>query len=174
MTHKFIPADYTEADYRHERAICDKAHKFMERNSELTPSGGYCLSADKAKHTDYVACNNEMRGRVEQWEILHNPPEKLSAYVGDIGREERERTNLVNCRQHPLIIWTGAQIGTCHLTKKWRVQSYFGREMHQISARIAGVDGIVREYTGRGFGVGMLVNLRETAKSKRARAGKGE
>lgn len=154
MIHKFIPADYTESDYRRERAICDKAREYMERNSELTPSGGYCLSADKTKHPDYAACNNEMRGRVEQWEILHNPPEKLSAYVERGGK---------------LIVWTGAQIGTCSTTTKWRVQSYVGGEMHQISARIAGVDGSVREYTGRGFGVGMLVNLRETAKSRRAR-----
>ncbi len=169
MTHNFIPADYLESDYLRERAICDKAREYMERNSELTPSGGLlCLSAEKAKHPDYVTCNNEMRGRVEQWEILHNPPERFGAYVS------AAEPNGIGCdrqygRTYPLTVWTGQKIGYCTLATSWHVNSAFGTHMYQIYAWIRGVDGIDREYTGRGFGTGMIVNLRETAKSKRAR-----
>lgn len=173
MIHKFIPADYTESDYRRERAICDKAHKFMERNSELTPSGGYCLSADKAKDPDYAACSNEMRGRVEQWEILNNPPEKLCAYVANADPNGMGADRQYG-RTYPLTVWTGQKIGYCTLASKWRVNSAYGTHMHQIYAWIRDADGIEREYTGRGYGPGTAVMLRETAKSKRARAGKGE
>ena len=60
--------------------------------------------------------------------------------------------------------WMGDVLGTCTLGTGWRVNSYVGSRMYQIHARIAG-----REYTGRGFGEGMAVVLRETAASKRKR-----
>ncbi len=56
-----------------------------------------------------------------------------------------------NCR--------GDQIGTCVLASSWRVHNYIGSHMHQIYATIEGV-----KYTGRGFGEGMIVNLRRCAK----------
>lgn len=57
--------------------------------------------------------------------------------------------------------WHGKVIGTCYLSSSWRVRSYIGTYMHQIYARVDGVD-----YTGRGFGEGMAVNLRECAKAR--------
>jgi hypothetical protein len=41
----------------------------------------------------------------------------------------------------------------------WRVDSYIGTRMHQITAWIKGV-----RYTGRGFGEGMSVRLRPMAR----------
>jgi hypothetical protein len=55
--------------------------------------------------------------------------------------------------------WHGAEIGVCRLTSSWRVDSYIGTRMHQITAWIKGV-----RYTGRGFGEGMSVRLRPTAR----------
>lgn len=54
--------------------------------------------------------------------------------------------------------WHGNQIGTCYISKSWPVRSYIGSRMCQIYARINGVN-----YTGRGFGEGMSVNLRRCA-----------
>lgn len=53
----------------------------------------------------------------------------------------------------------------CFLSTSWRVNSYIGTHMFQIYARVEG-----RDYTGRGFGEGMCVNLRETAESARKNA----
>lgn len=172
MVHNLIPAEYTETGYRRERAICDKASAYWTANADYAKNGWSSLSAEKAAHPDYAACDNEMRGRVEQWEILHNPPEKLCAYVGNAEPNgmgiDREYG-----RTFPLTVWVGQKIGYCTLASKWHVNSGIGSHMHQIYAWIRGADGVEREYTGRGFGPGMAVMLRETAKSKRNRVGKG-
>ncbi|UUV43265.1 hypothetical protein RCCWILLIS_93 [Rhodobacter phage RcCWillis] len=83
----------------------------------------------------------------------------LVAYVGEslksgagIDRELYSRNILTD--------WHGNRIGTCYLSNSWPVNSYIGSRMYQI---YAWVDG--KEYTGRGFGRGMSVNLRETALS---------
>ncbi len=52
----------------------------------------------------------------------------------------------------------GKRIGYCALSTSWRVNSYIGTHMYQIYATVDGVD-----YTGRGFGEGMCVNLRPCA-----------
>lgn len=61
--------------------------------------------------------------------------------------------------------WQGNVLGNATKGATWRVQSYVGTYMSQWYARING-----REYTGRGFGEGMSVVLRETAASRKARA----
>lgn len=67
--------------YTRERAICDKAHAYaratMLRNGKQTN----CLTAEEAKHPDYAACSNEMRGRVELFELHRDKPAAFSAYV---------------------------------------------------------------------------------------------
>lgn len=85
----------------------------------------------------------------------------IFAYVGEnmhngIGVDRRVGTS------YRLTDFHGAQIGTCTLATSWRVNSYIGSRMYQIYARVDG-----RDYTGRGFGEGMSVRLRETAESKR-------
>lgn len=59
--------------------------------------------------------------------------------------------------------WDGKALGKCSLGKGWPVRSYLGKRMYQIYATIDG-----KQYTGRGFGAGMSVVLRETANSKRS------
>ena len=61
--------------------------------------------------------------------------------------------------------WYGNQIGFCFSRKSWPVRSYIGSRMYQFYATIGG-----REYTGRSFGEGMSIVLRETADSKRKAA----
>jgi len=140
--------------YAIERAICDKAAAYAD--SIMRPNGNYVrnwISADEAKHPDYAACDNDMRGRVDQYEILTNLPDSMVAYIGD---------NNAACT------WTGLALshdGIC--TSSWRVNSYVGSRMYQHKFQIGD-----REYTGKGFGKGMSIVLRETAASKRKRAAK--
>ncbi len=130
--------------YAVERAICDKATAYWQ---SVTKGERNYLTGEEAAHPDYAACDNDMRGRVEQYEILTNPPESLTAYISG-GK---------------VTVWTGLPLSTqLHAGKSWRVGSYVGSTMTQYHAWIGG-----RQYTGRGLGEGMMINLRETAKSKR-------
>lgn len=151
------------ARYEIERAICDRAAAYAD--SIMRPAGGPSrnwLSAEEAAHPDYAACDNAMRGRVEQFEILRDLPETIFAYIGNPACES-------NCRAavpYPVTVWTGDRIGTAYESARWKTPgSYVSSTMHQYRATIGG-----RQYTGRGPGVGMYVRLRETAASKRARS----
>lgn len=72
---------------------------------------------------------------------------RLTAYVGE---------KLTTGTAHTLTDWHGKPIGTCYFNKGWKVRSCIGDRMYQIYATVDGV-----HYTGRGFGKGMCVNLRE-------------
>jgi hypothetical protein len=81
--------------------------------------------------------------------------ERITAYVGKplgdgMGVDKSGPTS-----RRALTDWHGKAIGTCFLSSSWPVRSYIGSRMYQVYARIGGVD-----YTGRGFGEGMAVNLR--------------
>lgn len=143
------------ATYAIERAICDKA--------EVYRAGRTVITAEEAKHPDYAACDNAMRGRVEQYELRTNPPETFVAYVGKAKRNGMGVDRIVG-QSYGLTTWMGDELGNATLGSSWRVNSYVGSRMYQIYAWMSG-----REYTGRGFGEGMAVVLRETAASRRKR-----
>lgn len=134
------------ATYAIERAICGKANAYAKQFAQ--PNGWTVISAEDAKHPDYAACDNAMRGRVEQYELLTNTPDRFGAYVSNDGLS--------------VTTWTGDRLGSCYLGRGWRVHSYMGSRMYQATAWING-----REFTGRTFGGGMLILLRETAASRR-------
>lgn len=160
-------ATYGAAEYRKEtRAIAayDKwAEQFRQSN------GWTVIPADRKPRGIAATVDNAMRSRVERYRIFTNPPESLVAYIGDRAPNgmgiDREFG-----RTYPLTVWTGESIGYATLATSWRVNSAYGSTMHQIYAWIRGADRIEREYTGRGFGVGMSVSLRETANSRRQNA----
>ena len=104
---------------------------------------------------DSIGARNAALGAVEQFDTLTNPPERLVAYVG---------AKIEGSNRHRLTTWTGHDLGTVYLGTGWRVRSYIGSHMFQAYATIQGV-----EYTGRTFGNGMSISLRETAASKRKR-----
>lgn len=87
-------------------------------------------------------------------------------YVGELLNVNPHGTSMrVTNGTRALTDWHGNQIGTCYLSSSWPIRSYIGSRMYQIYARIDGVD-----YTGRGFGEGMSVNLRRCAKQTTAKA----
>jgi len=139
------------ATYATERAICDKAHAYAR--ATMATRGPRCnfLTAEETKHPDYAACDNAMRGRVEQYELLTTTPERFGAYVSSDGKH--------------ITTWTGDVLGTCYLGAGWRSRSWVDSRQYQATAWING-----REFTGRTFGAGMYIGLRETASSARKRA----
>lgn len=153
--------ELTAEQYEIERAICDKADAYFDAHCE-THKGGWCtLSAELAANPDYKACDNAMRGRVEQYEILRDLPETIFAYIGSGMRNGMGCDRIVG-QSYPVTVWTGLIIGSATRGTSWR-QGWV--EMYQFYARVGG-----REYTGRGQGEGMYIKLRETAESKRKRA----
>lgn len=137
--------------YEIERAICDKASAFWKANATFSRNGWSSMGPELAAHPDYAACSNDMRGRVEQFEILRDLPEVICAYVSSDARS--------------VTVWTGLPIGTCRAVSSWPTpRSCIGSRMYQFHATIGG-----RDYTGRGYGEGMCIALRETAASKRKR-----
>lgn len=134
------------ATYAVERAICDKAAAYAD---SITAGKRNYLTKEEAAHPDYSACDNEMRGRVEQYEILRDLPESFVAYISG-GR---------------IAVWTGRPLSTqLYAASSWRVNSCYGSTMTQYYAWIGG-----RQYTGRGLGEGMCIRLKETAESRRKR-----
>ena len=135
--------------YAVERAICDKAMAYA--SATMKARGKHCnyLTAEECKHPDYAACNNDMRGRVEQYEILRDTPDTICAYIG--AKESNSRL------AYPVQVWTGLQIGNAYETSSWRTpRSYVSSTMHSYRARIGDV-----EYVGRGGGIGLSIVLRK-------------
>lgn len=149
----------TPEQYAIERAICDKAEATLRALWPGRAKGGAIPDAVTA-HPDWKACDNAMRGRVEQYELLSDPPRDLFAYIG----EPDCYTNHRGAQPYPVTVWTGLPIGRAFVTSRWPVGGFTSSHMHQYRATVAG-----REYTGRGPGVGMYVRLHETAASRRAR-----
>lgn len=126
----------THEEYIAARAICDKANAYAEQFRQK--NGWIVIPADAANHPDYAACNNDLRGRVEQYEILRDMPEKVYAYLSS---DESRVT-----------VWTGLEIGkVTRITGRWNRGN-----MVSFRARIAGV-----EYVGRGQGAGMYCSMRK-------------
>jgi hypothetical protein len=156
----------TPEEYAVERALVDKAEAIKRALWEGWERGGMVPEV-VTSHPDYRAINNVMRGRVEQYELLTNTPESFVAYVG---RDRRDGMGIDRAvgSGHDLTTWAGDVVGTIRLGSGWRVRSVMGSRMYQAYARVNG-----RDFTGRTFGEGTSVVLRETAASKRRHAAKG-
>jgi hypothetical protein len=137
---------YSENDYQRERAICDKtmayAEKFRQKN------GWIVISEEDALHPDYAACDNAMRGRVEQFEILRDLPEKFSAYL-ESGADDNAGSNLA------VIVWTGDILGRAWVYTVGKRQSMSGDRQRYGRARIGG-----KLYAWQGPGAGMYAIFR--------------
>lgn len=128
----------------------------------ITPEQ-YAIERAMCDTPDNAACDNDMRGRVEQYEILRDLPDVIYAYIGTANQNGMGLDRTYG-QTWPVSVWTGRPIGYATRGAGWRVNSFMGSHMYQFYARIGG-----REYTGRGFGEGMCIRLKETAASKRNR-----
>ncbi len=150
----------TQDQYEIERAICDKADAYFDAHCETHKGGWRTLSAELAANPEYKACDNAMRGRVEQFEILRDLPERIFAYIG-VGKKNGIGCDRIVGQSYAVTVWTGDVLGNATRGATWRQGM---TTMGQFYARIGG-----REYTGRGQGEGRCIALRETAESKRRR-----
>ena len=144
-----MPIETIDAEtYARERAICDAAAAYVERVC-AAPARNY-LTAEEAAAPIYAACDNDMRGRVEQYEILRDLPETIVAYIGSMNAGSDMPRGSGRGATYPVTVWTGLPIGYATRGSTWRTPgSYVSSTMSQFYATIGG-----REYTGRGAGEG--------------------
>lgn len=147
-------SEYTREQYKRECRAIVAYNKWAEQFKGRIP-------ANQKPRGIAATVNNAMRSRIERYRIFTERPDRLCAYIGD-NEPNGMGIDRQMGRSYPVTVWTGEIIGRATIGSRWRVRSHYGDYMHQIYARING-----KEYTGRGFGVGMLVNLRETSASKR-------
>lgn len=156
-----IKPQISESEFKEFRAKIDAAESVFKKLAPKVFADGGTIPESVTSTREWQSVNNEIRGKVEQFEVLTNPPERIVAYIG-----ARKNNGMGVAREvgasYPVTVWTGLQIGNATRGATWRVNSFMGNHMSQFYARISG-----REYTGRGFGEGMAIVLRETAESKR-------
>ena len=138
---------YTETEYQRERAICDKANDYWKANATHGRNGS-SMSADLAAHPDYATCTNAMRGRVEQFEILRDLPEKFTAYLAS------------DCPDMPgnniaVQVWAGDILGRAWVYSIGKRRGMTGDRQRYGRARIGG-----KLYTWQGPGAGMYAHFR--------------
>jgi hypothetical protein len=141
--------NYTATDYARERAICDKAETCAR--AAMSTRGPSCcyLTAEEAQHPDYAACNNEMRGRVEQFELLRDKPAAFVAYLAN-GNPDSVGARL------PVTVWTGEKLGTACIRSIGPRRGFAGERQRYGRAIIGGT-----EYAWQGPGAGMYARFRK-------------
>lgn len=144
----------SQEQYQYEKAIYNKAEEFWKTHATFKGSGWSSLSTAFQAHPDYTACTNEIRGRIEQYEVLTTLPDKLVAYIGMASCNGMGVDRLIG-QTYPVTTWAGDTLGFATRGTPWRVRSYSGSHMAMFYARIG-----KKEYLGRGFGESMSINLR--------------
>jgi hypothetical protein len=153
---------YSPADYRREKRLLDQYEAWA---AQFTRPNGWTVIPAKARPKGKAALvDNAMRSRVQRFEIFTQSPDCLTAYIGD-GRLDGMGIDRICGQSFPVTVWTGEPIGYATRGRQWRVNSAYGSNMAQFYAVING-----REYSGRSFGAGSYINLKETAASKRKAA----
>lgn len=151
----------SKEQYDIERKLVNRANALVKDMAPLIHENGGAIPDAVANHPYYKMVDNDMRGRVEQFELHNMTPIEFVAYLGE-PEKNGMGVDRVIAQTYPVTVWTGLPIGNATKGSTWGVRSAFGTHMSQYYARVNG-----REFTGRGFGVGMAIVFRETAESKR-------
>jgi hypothetical protein len=97
--------NYTETDYQCERALVDADNEWMQQFRK--PNGWIVISKEEqaTRPANLASVDNDMRGRVDQFELLRDKPARFSAYLAhDCGDGVGSRL--------PVTVWTGLEIGS--------------------------------------------------------------
>jgi len=93
-------------------------------------AGRQCIKTDEIPD-DLKHVSNDMRGKVEQYEFLHNPPEKYTLYYSE------RAINETGSFQTWGTTWNGEILGRIHTRKEWR--DNFGGK--RVSFTMSGING---------------------------------
>jgi hypothetical protein len=130
----------TQTQYEVERAICDKAQAYWKANATFTKDGWSSMGKELCARPDYAVCDNAMRGRVEQFELHRDRPDRFTAYISSDG-------NFAT-------VWTGDKIGQVIFESKTERKSQDGAVYAYVIKSNWGK-------TYRGYGMrGLCINLK--------------
>jgi hypothetical protein len=141
----------THEQYTIEKAICDKAAEYAR--ATMAKRGKRCCSitAEEAAHPDYAACSNEMRGRVELYELVRDKPDHLFAYVT---ADERGCWSLTTWMGDVLSV--DLEAGRPYRNPR---SSHTSETLTPIRVKTIWGD----TYAGRALGAGLYIKLRKVA-----------
>ena len=140
----------TDSEYAELREICDKANAYWKTHANFDRNGASSMSNALCAHPDYAACTNEIRGKVEQYELNRDKPARFSAYIG--GALE-------------LTTWTGEVLSRVLINGRPR------RNKGYVSAWRCNVNVLTiwgDWYCGISLGKGICINLRRMKHAPRA------
>lgn len=133
----------TNEQYRIEREICDKAESYARTCMAMRGPKCNYITAEEAADPIYAACNNEMRGRVELFELHRDKPEHFSAY------------STVEDGCYSVTTWMGDSLGRVVFVGLWH-RNNLGAKWRVLHVR-ADWGGV---YSGREYKSRQLVNFR--------------
>ena len=136
--------NYTTEDHVRERAICDRAAAYAQQFRQK--NGWIVIPAEAAKHPEYAACDNAMRGRVERYELLRDLPDRFIAYFtapGGVGR---------------VTTWPGDELGKAWITGTAPARGHYAARTDRRHYGRAVIRG--KHYAWTGAGEGMACRLR--------------
>lgn len=142
--------EYTPAQYRRERALIDADNAWRElAMAENGPRANFITAEqNKRKPRRLRAVDNEMRGRVEQFELLRDLPDQFTAYL-ESGKPDGQGARLaVTC-------WPGNPLGYAVVHTVGQRRNWHGERQRYGRAWING-----REYSWQGQGAGMYARFR--------------
>lgn len=142
--------EYPPAQYRKERALVDAEWQWTKAAmAENGPRANY-VSAEQSKRKPkrLQQVDNEMRGRVEQFELLRDLPDRFTAYL-ESDKPDGEGSRLaVTC-------WPGNPLGFAVVHTVARRRSWVSDAQRYGRAWING-----RQYAWQGPGAGMYAHFR--------------
>lgn len=154
------PKSYRARHYQAERAAVDQAQAYAESiMSEGGPSRvrNY-LTKEEAAAPVYAAVNNDMRSRVEMWELRRDKPESIFAYWRGFNQERGHK--LRPGHRIEVTNWMGVRLGYATVSSTWR--SNFGDERAAFRLDFDGT-----QYSGTLYGdSGTYCRLRKLKGSK--------
>lgn len=139
---------YTIEQYEIERAICDAAHDYARATMATRGRGCNYLTAEESKAPVYAACDNAMRGRVEQFEIMRDMPETFCAYL------ENGKPDSIGARLS-VTVWTGDSLGVATVRTVAKRGNQWGERQRYGRAVINGA-----AYKWQGPGAGMYATFK--------------
>lgn len=145
-----IVPGYPLAQYRRERKLIDAEKQWRTAAMlENGPRANFTTAEqEKRKPRRLRAVDNDMRGRVEQHEILRDLPDKFCAYLQN-GLPDGRGSSL------PVTVWTGQEIGRATVYTVGARRGRFGDCQRYGRARIGG-----KLYAWQGPGAGMYAIFR--------------
>lgn len=140
---------YTKTQYRRERQLVAADHEWSRRVMRENGLRANFITAEQnaRKPKRLKTVDNNMRGRVEQFEILRDLPDRFTAYMG-CGSDHAGAIVEIG-------VWTGNVLGRGQIRSIGPRKGWTGERQRYGRVRIGG-----RLYAFQGPGAGMYCRLR--------------